>query len=244
MPRRRDPYLPWFFDDFRGSPKVQLMSRACQMGYLWLLAYLWQEGTVADDPEVIRRICQATPEEWSLEGALVMACLRPAPDQPGRLHSPRMSSEREYRDAQSERYRLLRSRRGNTSGDTSGDTKGNPHPHRGAAALARQGGAPARDDSPRARVAPGAGPSLADQGPAGPATARRSMVDCPRCPKITPPQRATVVSLRDEARCPEHGGARRLAASLECDACGRFSFVYTHPTACACPLEDSALPEA
>lgn len=63
--RQRDPYLPFYGDDWFGSECVMLMTLAAQGAYLRLLWHAWRKGSIPNDPAQLARMVGAREDEFA-----------------------------------------------------------------------------------------------------------------------------------------------------------------------------------
>lgn len=87
---------PWFKlwrDRLLGSSNVQRMDAKTFGAYMFVLLVCWQDGAVDDERDELLAITRLTPADFKKVWPRVRRCLEPTAD--GRLHSPRMTKERE-----------------------------------------------------------------------------------------------------------------------------------------------------
>jgi hypothetical protein len=107
--------MPFHIDKFRGSPAVQAMHPAARIGYLYLLASMWQtdDCTVSSDPLDLAEMSGIGDDLWAQYGPRIMRNLRLLEN--GRLTNDVLRAEwdeakRIYEAGQARREELHRKR--------------------------------------------------------------------------------------------------------------------------------------
>ena len=115
--------MPFHIEPFMGSPIVQAMKPAARMGYIYLLAAMWQseDCTIPNDEEELS-ILSGLHDDWPTHARMILRCMNEV--EPGRLTNQRQRTE--WMEAK----RIFESRRDsarstNTSRSANGDRSGN-----------------------------------------------------------------------------------------------------------------------
>lgn len=88
----KDPYMPFYVNDWLSSPRVARMTLEQQGAFLRLLCFLWSSGdcSIEDDPQVLATLSGAG-EGWFKNGwAVVRDCFTPHPDKSGFLTNQKL----------------------------------------------------------------------------------------------------------------------------------------------------------
>ena len=98
---KKQPYMPFYVNDWLSSPRVTVMTPEQRGGYIQLMAYCWASGdaSLPDDDEVLAKL-SGLGEGWLKGGCqMVRDCFEPHPEQNGKLTQRRLYDEWQKRAA-------------------------------------------------------------------------------------------------------------------------------------------------